>query len=58
LLIVWLYSGAKSALGAYDLMVATPMRLVSVLREGALDLSSVEVRGHLSKYHSENGFKQ
>lgn len=27
-------------------MVATPMRLVSVLREGALDLSSVEVRCH------------
>lgn len=37
-------SGAKNVLGHFDVMVATPMRLVAVLRQGAVDLSAVEVR--------------
>jgi superfamily II DNA/RNA helicase len=36
-------SGKSQTLGSYDIMVATPMRLVTLLRENVLDLSSVEV---------------
>lgn len=42
-------SGAKNALGHFDVMVATPMRLVGVLRQGAVDLSHVKVR---ASFHS------
>lgn len=38
-------TGARNALGHFDVVVATPMRLVGVLREGAVDLSRVEVGG-------------
>lgn len=36
-------AGGRNALGHFDVLVATPMRLVGVLREGAVDLSHVEV---------------
>ena len=33
----------QDALGTVDLLVATPLRLIALLREGAVDLSRVEV---------------
>ena len=36
-------SGGKEVLGSYDIIVATPMRLVAVLREGNISLTSVQV---------------
>jgi len=38
-------SGGKEVLSSYDIIVATPMRLVAVLREGHINLTSVLVGG-------------
>ena len=33
----------KAALAGHDMMISTPLRLLSLIREGAIDLSKVEV---------------
>lgn len=39
-----LASQDKTGLAGHDVLISTPLRLLSLIREGAIDLSKVEVR--------------